>query len=73
MVKSKFAILIILIIFNNAIYGFGQNSFLDEIQLMDQQRNIQLVDSNKNIEHSFLIRSTQQFQSIQSGFYPNRR
>jgi hypothetical protein len=73
MVKNKITILVILIICNNAINGFGQNSFLDEIQLMNQQRNIQLVDSSKNIEHAFLIRSTQQFQSIQLGLYSNRR
>ena len=51
----------------------SQNVFLDELNLTNHQRNIQLVDSNKNIESSFLIRSTQQFQSIQSGQYPRKR
>jgi hypothetical protein len=51
----------------------AQNSFLDEMNLMNHQRNIQLVDSNKNIESSFLIRSTQQFQSIQSSQYSRKR
>lgn len=73
MVKNNFIILGILIFSNITISGLTQNSFLDEIQLMDYQRNIQFVDSCKNIEHSFLIRSSQQFQSIQSSLYPNRR
>jgi hypothetical protein len=51
----------------------AQNSYLDEINLMNHQRNIQLVDTNKNIQSSFLIKSTQQFQTIQSGLYPNKR
>ncbi len=50
----------------------AQTNYLDEINLMNHQRNIQLIDSNKKIESSFLIRSTQQFQSIQSGFYPTK-
>jgi hypothetical protein len=50
----------------------AQNSYFDEINLMNHQRNIQLSDSNKNIESSFLIRSTQQFQSIQSSQYPTK-
>ncbi len=51
----------------------AQNSYLDEINLMNHQRNIQLCDSNKNIESSFLIGSTQQFQSIQNSQYPRKR
>jgi len=69
MVKNKFTILVIFLFCNIAITGFTQNSFLDEINLMNQQRNFQLVDSNKNLESSFLISSTQQFQSIQNYHY----
>jgi hypothetical protein len=51
----------------------AQNIFLDEINLLNHQRNIQLSDSNKNIETSFLIRSTQQFQYLQSSQYSRKR
>ncbi len=45
----------------------AQNSFFDEIHLMDFQRNAQLInDSNRKIEYSFMIRSTSQFQNLQS-------
>jgi hypothetical protein len=66
-------ITILLLLFFCVIKLDAQNSYLDEINLMNHQRNIQLSDSNKNIESSFLIRSTQQFQSIQSGQYPRKR
>lgn len=71
MVKNKLYLLLIIFfsLFNNT---YSQNSFFDEINLTNQQRNIQLVDSNKNFESSFLIRSTQQFQSIQSGQYSRK-
>jgi hypothetical protein len=47
----------------------AQNSFFDEIHLMDYQRNFQLKDdSNKIIENSFMIRSTSVFQHIQNKF-----
>ena len=47
--------------------GFAQNSFFDEIHLMDYQRNKQLLnDSNGVIFNSFLIRSTSSFQFLQS-------
>ncbi len=72
MVKNKFYLLVLILYsFNNNTYS--QNSFLDEMNLINQQRNIQLVDSSKNIESSFLIRSTQQFQSIQSSLYSRKR
>jgi len=51
----------------------AQNIYFDEINLMNHQRNIQLIDSNKKIETSFLIRSSQQFQSIQASQYPEKR
>lgn len=73
MVKNRITILLILLIIVNSIAGLAQNSFLDEVQLMDHQRNIQLIDTTKNIQNSFLIRSSHQFQSIQSSFSPNRR
>jgi len=72
MVKNRFAILLLLMI-SFVLEIKAQNSFLDEMNLMNHQRNIQLVDSNKNIESSFLIRSTQQFQSIQSSQYSRKR
>jgi hypothetical protein len=45
----------------------AQNSFFDDIRLMDYQRNKQLLnDSNGVITNSFLIRSTSSFQFLQS-------
>jgi hypothetical protein len=45
----------------------AQNSFFDDIRLMDYQRNKQLLnDSNGAIANSFLIRSTSSFQFLQS-------
>jgi len=45
----------------------AQNSFYDDIRLMDYQRNKQLLnDSNGVITNSFLIRSTSSFQFLQS-------
>ena len=45
----------------------SQNSFFDDIRLMDYQRNKQLLnDSNAVITNSFLIRSTSSFQYLQS-------
>ncbi len=47
----------------------AQNTFFDEIHLMDYQRNLQLKnDSIKRIENSFMIRSTSAFQNIQNRF-----
>jgi hypothetical protein len=47
--------------------SFAQNSFFDDIRLMDYQRNKQLLnDSNGAITNSFLIRSTSSFQFLQS-------
>ena len=47
--------------------GFAQNSFYDEIHLMDYQRTKQLLnDSNGVITNSFFIRSTSSFQFLQS-------
>jgi len=45
----------------------AQNSFFDEIHLMDYQRNKQLLnDSNAVITNSFLIRSTSSYQFLQA-------
>ena len=45
----------------------AQNSFFDDIRLMDYQRNKQILnDSNGVITNSFLIRSTSSFQFLQS-------
>jgi hypothetical protein len=45
----------------------AQNSFFDDIHLMDYQRTKQLLnDSNGFITNSFLIRSTSSFQFLQS-------
>ena len=45
----------------------AQNSFFDDIRLMDYQRTKQLLyDSNAVITNSFLIRSTSSFQFLQS-------
>ena len=45
----------------------AQNSFFDDIRIMDYQRNKQLLnDSNGVITNSFLIRSTSSFQFLQS-------
>ena len=45
----------------------AQNSFYDDIRLMDYQRTKQLLnDSNTEIRNSFLIRSTSSFQFLQS-------
>jgi hypothetical protein len=47
--------------------GFAQNSFYDDIHLMDYQRAKKLLnDSNEVITNSFLIRSTSSFQFLQS-------
>ena len=47
--------------------SFAQNSFFDDIHLMDYQRNKQLLnDSNGVITNSFLIRSTSSFQFLHS-------
>ena len=47
--------------------GFAQNSFFDDIHLMDYQRIRQILnDSNEVITNSFLFRSTSSFQYIQS-------
>lgn len=61
-------IAIILIAFLH-ISSNAQNSFFDEIHLMDYQRDLQLKnDSTKRIENSFMIRSTSAFQDIQKRF-----
>ena len=47
--------------------SISQNSFYDDIRLMDYQRTKQLLnDSNNNVTNSFLIRSTSSFQFIQN-------
>ena len=45
----------------------AQNSFFDDIRLMDYQRNKQLLnDTNGVITNSFFIRSTSSYQFIQA-------
>jgi hypothetical protein len=49
------------------IHSKAQNSFFDDIHLMDYQRNEQLLnDSNGAIVNSFLIRSTSSYQFLQA-------
>jgi hypothetical protein len=65
MVVKKF------IIFNVLLFCYlisnAQNSFYDDIHLMDYQRTRQLLnDSNGVVTNSFLIRSTSSFQFLQS-------
>jgi hypothetical protein len=65
MVVKKFLFFISL--FFTHLFGIAQNSFFDDIRLMDYQRNRQLLnDSNGAITNSFLIRSTSSFQFLQS-------
>ena len=67
MVKNRIYIILFILLFKNLVSA--QNSFFDEIHLMDYQRNLQLKnDSNKRIENSFMIRSTSTFQNIQNRF-----
>jgi hypothetical protein len=54
-------------LFFSYLTSTAQNSFFDDIRLMDYQRNTQLLnDSNGAITNSFLIRSTGSFQFLQS-------
>jgi hypothetical protein len=54
-------------LFFSYLISTAQNSFFDDIRLMDYQRNTQLLnDSNGAITNSFLIRSTGSFQFLQS-------
>jgi hypothetical protein len=47
--------------------SIAQNTFFDEIYLMDYQKTKQLLnDSNRIISNSFLIKSTSSFQFLQS-------
>ncbi len=51
----------------SAIYLNAQNVLLDDIQLMDIQRNNELKkDTNQKGSSSFMIRSTSYFQQHQS-------
>ena len=59
--------LFILFLFFYYFNSTAQNSFYDDIRLMDYQRTKQLLnDSNGVINNSFLIRSTSSFQFLQS-------
>jgi hypothetical protein len=63
-IKKAIFILILNLCF---FIGIAQNSFFDDIRLIDYQRNKQLLnDSNGVITNSFLIRSTSSFQFLQS-------
>ena len=60
-----------LLIFSIFIFSYelnyAQNSFYDDIHLMDYQRTKQILnDSNEIIKNSFLIRSTTSFQWLQN-------
>jgi hypothetical protein len=62
----KKSIIFIFIIFSY-LTSIAQNSFFDDIHLMDYQRTKQLLnDSNEVIINSFLIRSTSSFQYLQN-------
>ena len=65
MVVKKVSLFIFL--FLSATKSIAQNSFYDDIRLMNYQRSKQLLnDSNEVITNSFLIRSTSSFQFLQS-------
>jgi hypothetical protein len=65
MVIKKFIIFIFLFFCYSLCKA--QNSFFDDIHLMDYQRNKKLLnDSNDAITNSFLIRSTSSYQFLQS-------
>ena len=65
MVVKKFVLFTFL--FFCVYNSIAQNSFFDDIRLMDYQRTRQLLnDSNGVITNSFLIRSTSSFQFLQS-------
>ena len=65
MVVKKLLFTISLFFFYNI--SSSQNSFFDDIHLMDYQRTKQLInDSNEVITNSFLIRSTSSFQYLHS-------
>jgi hypothetical protein len=67
MVVKRILFLIICLI--SSKWVIGQNSFFDEIHLMDYQRNLQLNDdSSKRIDNSFMIKSTSTFHNIQNRF-----
>jgi hypothetical protein len=73
MVKKIFYIFFILI----SIKANAQNALLDEIKLMDNQRNIQLLgnvpDSNIIKGFSFMTRSTSAFQFLEGANYTNSK
>ncbi len=64
MVAKRYIITIFTAFFH--ISSIAQNSFFDEIHLMDYQRNFQLTyDTSRKMVNSFMIRSTSTFQHIQ--------
>jgi hypothetical protein len=70
MVIKRFILFLNILLFIN--YASAQNTFFDEIHLMDYQRSFQLKnDSTRIIDNSFMIRSTSSFQNIQSKFIKN--
>ena len=73
MVKKIIYIFFILISLNAS----SQNALLDEIKLMDNQRNIQLLgnvsDSNLIKRYSFMNRSTSAFQFLEGANYFNSK
>jgi hypothetical protein len=73
MVKKILYLFFILISFK----ANAQNALLDEIKLMDNQRNIQLLsimpDSNVIKNYSFMTRSTSVFQFLEGANYTNTK
>lgn len=73
MVKKILYLFFILI----SIKANSQNALLDEIKLMDNQRNIQLLsimpDSNVIKNYSFMTRSTSVFQFLEGANYANSK
>ena len=60
-------LLLFTILISSYFISAAQNSFFDDIRLMDYQRVKQLLnDSNRLITNSFLIRSTSSYQYLQS-------
>ena len=71
MVIKNFTIFIILNFIS--IQLVSQEVYLDELNLMNDQRNIQITDTINNIDASFLIRSTLNYQFLQTGFKNKKR
>ena len=62
-----FTISFILIILNS----YSQNSFLDDINILDQTRNLKLLDSTDKVNRSFFSKSTFVFQNLNNNNHLN--